>query len=116
MTTIRDLFSSKKYLMMLTGVIVLLGAKFGLQLDNELIAAILAVIAVTIGAQGVADQGKEAARIAAAATPKLESLAGKVLTTDLMSDPMPMTDEQLVGFIRRNRDSVRALVNEPGQG
>lgn len=113
MTTIKDLFSSKKYLMMLTGVLVMLGAKFGLQLDNELIAALLAVIAVTIGAQGVADQGKEAARITAAAAPKLEAVAGQVLTTDVLVNTDPLLtspDEQVLEILRRNQDSVKALL------
>jgi hypothetical protein len=57
-----DLFSSKKFLMLLAALIVASGAKLGLELDNEIVLALLGIFAVAIGAQGAADAGKEAAR------------------------------------------------------
>jgi len=62
MTTLRALFGSKKFITMLVGVAVALGARYGLLLDSELVAAIIGLFAITIGAQGLADQGKEAAK------------------------------------------------------
>lgn len=57
-----DLFSSKKFLMLLAALIVAAAAKFGLALDNELVLSLLGIFAVAIGAQGAADAGKEAAK------------------------------------------------------
>lgn len=57
-----DLFSSKKFLLLLAALIVTSGAKLGLELDNELVVALLGLFAVAIGAQGAADAGKEAAK------------------------------------------------------
>lgn len=59
---LRNLFSSKKFITMLVGLAVALGARFGLQLEPELVASIVGLFAVLIGAQGLADQGKEAAK------------------------------------------------------
>jgi len=70
---IADLLSSKKFITMVVGLIVAIGARKGFDVDGEIVAAILGLFAVLIGAQGAADHGKEAARIhtdAAAAEPK----------------------------------------------
>lgn len=64
---ILDLFSSKRFLMLLAALICALGGKFGLQLDNTTVAEIVGLFAVAIGAQGAADHGKEAAKINVAA-------------------------------------------------
>lgn len=63
MTALRTLFSSKKFLTALVALLVSAGAKFGLQLDNELVMAIVGLFAIVIGAQGAADVGKETAKI-----------------------------------------------------
>lgn len=62
-SAIAALLSSKKFITALTGVAVAIAAKLGLQLEDELVAAILGVFAIAIGAQGAADHGKEAAKL-----------------------------------------------------
>lgn len=64
MTALRTLFSSKKFLTALVALLVSAGAKFGLQLDNELVMSIVGLFAIVIGAQGAADAGKETAKLA----------------------------------------------------
>lgn len=66
--TIIDLLSSKKFITALVGVAVAIGARYGLDLDPALVAAILGLFAVVIGGQGLADHGKEAAQVEADAT------------------------------------------------
>lgn len=63
MNALRTLFSSKKFLTALVALLVSAGAKFGLQLDNELVMSIVGLFAIVIGAQGAADVGKEKAKI-----------------------------------------------------
>ena len=60
---VADLLSSKKFVTAIVALLVLAGAKFGLNLDPELLVAILGIFAVLIGAQGAADMGKEAAKV-----------------------------------------------------
>jgi hypothetical protein len=57
-----DLFSSKKFLTLIAGLVVAGVARFGVQADPETIVAILSLFAVLIGAQGATDFGKEAAK------------------------------------------------------
>lgn len=59
----KELLASKKFKMAVAGVIVAVAAKFGLDLDTQAILVVLAPILVFIGAQGVADMGKEKAKI-----------------------------------------------------
>lgn len=59
---VAGLLSSKKFIAALTGIIVAIAAKKGLDLEAELVAAILGVFAILVGAQGATDFGKEAAK------------------------------------------------------
>lgn len=63
---IKDLFSSKKALVMMVALIVAIASKIGLHLDPDLVNQILALAGVYIVGQGIADHGKEAAKIDAA--------------------------------------------------
>lgn len=74
------LLSSKKFITAIVALLVAAGAKYGLDLDPEICATILGMFAVLIGAQGAADQGKEAARL------HVESAAAEPL-------PMPSGEE-----------------------
>lgn len=59
-----ELAASKKFNVTLIGVVLAIAAKFGLNLDPELTATIVAaLIAVYVLAQGAADLKKEAAKI-----------------------------------------------------
>jgi hypothetical protein len=65
-----DLFTSKKFLTALTAIIVYVAGRFGFDVDTAVLDRIFAALLVYIGAQGIADNGKSAAQIAAsAATP-----------------------------------------------
>lgn len=64
---IADLLSSKKFLTALVAIAVMIGAKFGLELDDEFVFALLGLFAVLLGAQGATDHGKEAAKAASKA-------------------------------------------------
>ncbi len=75
-----DLFSSKKFLTALVALIVTVGAKYGLKLDDQFVLGILGLFAVLLGAQGAADHGKEAAQINAdARTPEKGSAVSIVM-------------------------------------
>lgn len=63
MDALKILFTSKKFLMAIAATLVTLGAKYGLNLDPELIALIVGTFATAIIGQGIADHGKEAAKI-----------------------------------------------------
>jgi len=58
-----DLLSSKKFITAIVALLVAAGARYGLDLDPEICATILGLFAVLIGAQGAADNGKEAAKV-----------------------------------------------------
>ena len=67
---VKDLFSSKKFLVMLSGIVITVASKLGLNIDPNTLNQILAIIAAYIVGQGIADHGKEAviaqSRLAAA--------------------------------------------------
>lgn len=64
------LIESSKFWTAIVGVVVALGAKYGLDLDKELVASIVGLFAILVGAQGAADQGRAAAEIASGTTQK----------------------------------------------
>lgn len=70
-STLIDLFTSKKFLAAVTAVVVYVAGRFGFDLDTATLDRVFAALLVYVGAQGVADVGKSAAVInaAAAATP-----------------------------------------------
>jgi hypothetical protein len=57
------LLSSKKFITAIVALVVTGAAKYGFDVDAEVCAAVLGLFAVLIGAQGAADNGKEAARL-----------------------------------------------------
>ena len=60
------LFSSKKFLVMITAIVAYILARVGWDVDPGKIDSLLGVVAVYLGAQGIADHGKEAALVTAA--------------------------------------------------
>jgi hypothetical protein len=95
-TALSDLFGSKKMIIFVTGLIVAYAAKKGLEVSDELVAAVLGATAVLIGAFGAQDHGKEAAKINAAAVAQMASPA-----TDSTERPTPKsTPVQPSGFAR----------------
>lgn len=68
---LKTLLTSKKALVALVAALVWGGGKLGLHLDNEtLLGAVTPLWAYIIG-QGVADHGKEAAKVTAAASERM---------------------------------------------
>lgn len=64
-TTIKDMLKSKKALTMGISAIVWIAGKAGLHLDNATLLGAVTPLWTYILAQGVADHGKEAAKVAA---------------------------------------------------
>jgi hypothetical protein len=67
MQVIKDLFSSKKFLVFLSAAIVLLASKLGFNWDPSTVDRFLGIASAYILGQGIADHGKEAAKVNAAA-------------------------------------------------
>jgi hypothetical protein len=60
-----DLVTSKKFLMALTAIIVYVAGRSGFDVDTTVLDRIYAALLVYVGAQGIADNGKSAAQVAA---------------------------------------------------
>jgi hypothetical protein len=60
------LVGSKKFITFVTTAIVAFAARKGLDIDPELVAAFIGLGGILIFGQGLADQGKEAAKVRAA--------------------------------------------------
>ena len=60
---IKAMLGSKKAIAMIVGLVVSFAAKYWLQLPTEELAAVLSPVLAYILGQGVADVGKEKARI-----------------------------------------------------
>lgn len=58
---IRDLLSSKKFLAALVAILVQLGARYGLELDQDQIMGLISPLLAFIVGQGIADFGKNRA-------------------------------------------------------
>lgn len=65
---LKGIFTSKKVLTAIIAALVGVGARYGLELDPEVVGIIVSAFVVAIFGQGLADHGKEAARISAQAT------------------------------------------------
>lgn len=72
-----SLFGSKKFLAMLAGVLVWLSSKAGLGLSESDVMPLLLLIGGYIGAQGLADIGKEKAKVEKATVKELHAEAAK---------------------------------------
>jgi hypothetical protein len=60
---ISDMITSKKFLMMVVGLIVWFAGRYGFSVDPSMLYPPLALIVAGIAGQAVADHGKEAAKI-----------------------------------------------------
>jgi hypothetical protein len=61
----KNLLGSKKFVAMIVGVISMLVAKIGWDVDDETITKVVALVASYVVGQGIADNGKEAAKVKA---------------------------------------------------
>ncbi len=57
--------SSMKFWTMILGMVTAIGAKYGFKVDPETYWSIVGLFGLLIGAQGLTDHGKEAAKISA---------------------------------------------------
>lgn len=71
MKLVRELLSSKKFLAMLSAIVVYVVGRVGLDISPEALAPVWQAILVFVGAQGVADLGKGAAQVRAVAPPEV---------------------------------------------
>jgi len=72
MEVIKELFKSKKFVASLVGVIVVVVDKtVGLQLPEDTVTQVVALLAAYVVGQGLADHGKEKAKVEATAPPKV---------------------------------------------
>jgi hypothetical protein len=60
------LLSSMKFWTTFLGIVTAIGAKYGFKVDPEVYYSIVGLFGLLLGAQGLTDHGKEAAKIAAA--------------------------------------------------
>ena len=60
---LKDMLGSKKAVAMIVGLVVGFAGKYGLELPTEELTAVLSPVLAYILGQGVADAGKEKARI-----------------------------------------------------
>ena len=68
-STAKELFKSKKALVAFVACIVWAAGRFGMHLDKEALLGVVSPLWAYVLAQGVADHGKEAAKVSAAADP-----------------------------------------------
>ncbi len=64
---LKDLFASKKFWSAVVGILAVLIGKIGWNVSEEVLWQIVAIIGTLLGAQGLADMGKEKAKTEAAA-------------------------------------------------
>jgi hypothetical protein len=60
MELIKDLFTSKKFLATLAGIVVSVLAAVGFEIETEIVLGLLLSISAYVVGQGIADNGKEA--------------------------------------------------------
>jgi len=63
MDLIKSLFRSKKFVAMITGIVLSILAKLGIGIPEDVIAEIITLVSVYIAGQGLSDIGKEKAKI-----------------------------------------------------
>lgn len=78
----KELLTSKKFIVMVCGLILAIAAKYGLNLDPDMIYQIVFIIAAYLGGQGLADFGKAAAQIKSDAPIKPEQVNIQNVTTE----------------------------------
>jgi len=65
--TVKEFLTSKKFITAVVGIIITAAAKHNLNLDEQQVYGVVAVIVAYILGQGWADSGKEAAKVKATA-------------------------------------------------
>jgi hypothetical protein len=64
---LRELVTSKKMITAVVGFAGIVAARYGFELDVEIVLGLIGMLSVLLGAQGATDFGKEAAKVNAAA-------------------------------------------------
>lgn len=60
---IRELLTSKKFVVFVAGLLITFAAKYGLNLDPDMVQNVIYMIVAYLVGQGIADHGKEAAKV-----------------------------------------------------
>lgn len=66
MDLIRALLASKKFVAAVVGIVLAIAGRYGFNLDPELVRELVYILIAYIIGQGIADHGKDAAKINAA--------------------------------------------------
>lgn len=82
--TIKEAITSKKFIAAVAGILVALAARRGLNLDPDSVQNVIYVIVAYLVGQGIADHGKEAAKVQGTV-----SLA----SNDITNPPQPVKDK-----------------------
>lgn len=85
----RQLFSSKKFIVMIAAIVVAIAGKLGLNLDPDLVQQIVYLAMAYIVGQGIADHGKEAAKVEAASAVPVTTTT--IETSSTQDDGLPPT-------------------------
>jgi hypothetical protein len=63
--SLKDLLASKKAIAGIAGAVMILVGRLGLDIDSELVTQFVSIVVAYIVGQGIADYGKEGAKIEA---------------------------------------------------
>lgn len=94
--TLLDLFTSKKFLAAVTAITIYVAGRFGFDVDTAVLDRIFAAFLVYVGAQGVADVGKEAEKARSASFRSFGVPQGLETGAQLRSSASPLTVLALV--------------------
>ena len=106
------LLTSKKFAVAIAAIVVAVGGRYGLDLETEDLEPIIYTLIAWILAQGVADAGKEKAKIEADAAERGVTVARLEMTTI----PPPLANTNLAGPLERLRELREEVIQKQGPG
>lgn len=87
MDLIKSLLSSKKFIAAIIGVVIAIAARYGFNVDPDLVREIVAILIAFILSQGISDFGKESARITAvSASAKKPTAVATAAVSEMAAD------------------------------
>lgn len=110
---VKELLASKKFLAALAGAaVVVLNKAIGLELPEADVLKILGVIASYIVGQGIADHGKEKAKVENPAKALVAMRSGPTVMERKFQEPVLVADEAVFAAIDRNRKRLKKMLDE----
>lgn len=91
LAVLKELFASKKFIVMLAAVVVAIASKLGLAIDQDVSAQVIALAGAYVVGQGIADHGKEAAKVVIAAQVKSDNNTSMLVMPAPTAPPAPTT-------------------------